>query len=131
MKRITTVLLLLILSIVLAACGSQSNNEDEMIAIVDNFQAARNESNWDLAASYLAKDIVWETPTGNVTGRDNWLATTGTVPGIFEDVKSRHVEGNTVIVEMIVTGPDFQSPATAEVVVEDGKIQRYTVIPPE
>jgi len=130
MKRKTITLLLLTLAMLLAACGSSSNNDDEMIAIVDKFQAARNESNWDLAASYLAEDIVWETPTGNVTGRDNWLATTGTTPGIFEDVQNRRVEGNTVIVEMIVTGPDFQSPAIAKVVVEGGKIQSYIVTAP-
>ena len=131
MKRRIISLTFLTLMLLLGACGSSANKEVEMIAIVDKFQTARNEGNWDLAASYLAEDIVWETPTGSVTGRDNWLASTGTVPGIFEDVQSRRVEGNTVIVEMIVTGPDFVSPAKAEVVVEDGKIKRYTVIPPE
>ena len=58
------------------------------------------------------------------------MDSTGIIPGIYEAVQNRRVEGNTVIVEMIVTGPDFKLPATAEVVVEDGRIQRFTVIPP-
>jgi len=134
MKRITTVLLLLILAMLLAACGSSSKADDEMITIVDKFQTARNEGNWEVAASYLAEDVVWNIPQGTLTGRDTWLATVkaeDTIPSsIFEDVKNRRVEGNTVIVEMVVTGPDFQSPATAEVVVKDGKIQSYVVTAP-
>lgn len=131
MKTGKSYLALLMLTLILAACGGQTGNtNDEMISVVDQFQTARNDGDWELAASFLAEDVVWETPTGNLIGRDKWLATTGTAPGIFEDVQGRRVEGNTVIVEMIVTGPDFVSPATAEVVVENGKITRYTVTPP-
>jgi len=129
-------LALLLFTLILGACAGQTvKADDEMIAIVDKFQTARNEGNWEVAASYLADDVVWEIPQGSLMGRDTWLATVkaeDTVPSsIQEDVKSRHVEGDTVIVEMVVTGPDFKSPATAEVVIENGKIQRYTVIPPE
>ena len=131
MRRKTITLTLLILSLLLGACGSSANSEENMITVVDKFQAARNEGNWELAASYLAEDVVWETPTGNLNGRDNWIASSQSGPPITEEVQSRRVEGNTVIVEMIVKGPDFESPAKAEVVVEDGKIQRYTVSAPE
>jgi len=129
-------LALLLFTLILGACaGHTVKADDEMIAIVDKFQTARNEGNWEVAASYLADNVVWEIPQGSLLGRDTWLATVkaeDTVPSsIQEDVKSRHVEGDTVIVEMVVTGPDFKSPATAEVVIENGKIQRYTVIPPE
>jgi len=129
-------LALLLFTLILGACAGQTvKADDEMIAIVDKFQTARNEGNWEVAASYLADDVVWEIPQGSLMGRDTWLATVkaeDTVPSsIQKDVKSRHVEGDTVIVEMVVTGPDFKSPATAEVVIENGKIQRYTVIPPE
>jgi len=129
-------LALLLFTLILGACAGQTvKADDEMIAIVDKFQTARNEGNWEVAASYLADNVVWEIPQGSLLGRDTWLATVkaeDTVPSsIQEDVKSRHVEGDTVIVEMVVTGPDFKSPATAEVVIENGKIQRYTVIPPE
>jgi len=129
-------LALLLITLILDACAGQTvNPDDEMIAIVDKFQTARNEGNWEVAASYLADDVVWDIPQGSLMGRDTWLATVkaeDTVPSsIQEDVKSRRVEGDTVIVEMVVTGPDFKSPATAEVVIENGKIQRYSVIPPE
>jgi len=129
-------LALLLITLILDACAGQTvNPDDEMIAIVDKFQTARNEGNWEVAASYLADDVVWDIPQGSLMGRDTWLATVkaeDTVPSsIQEDVKSRRVEGDTVIVEMVVTGPDFKSPATAEVVIENGKIQRYSVIPRE
>jgi len=131
MKRRMIALMFLLFVLLLSACGGQSTrNDKEMISLVEKFQTARNEGNWDLAASYLAEDVVWDTPTGSVTGRNNWLDSVGVVPGIREDVQNRRVEGNKVIVEMIVTGPDFESPAMAEVIVEDGKIQRYTVTPP-
>jgi len=133
MKRKTIPLTLLIFAFLLGACGPASDSDQAMIAVVENFQTANKAGDWEKAASYLAENVVWETPTGNVTGRDNWLAAVvkDNGGGIFEDVQNRYVKDNKVIVEMIVTGPDFQSPATAEVVVEDGKIQRYTVIPPD
>jgi SnoaL-like domain len=135
MKRRIMFAALLLLTGLLAACANQTgNNEEAMISIVEKFQNARNDGNWELAATYLADDVVWNIPQGSLTGRDTWLATLkaeDTVPSsIQEDVKSRRVEGNTVIVEMIVTGPDFQSPAVAEVVVQDGKIQSYIVTAP-
>jgi hypothetical protein len=131
MKRKTITLTLLILSLLLGACGSSANSEENMISIVDKYQSATNEGDWELAATYLAEDVVIDLPQGSVTGRDVWLAAvTKEGGGVYEDVQSRRVDGNTVIVEMIVTGPDFKSPAIAEVVVEDGKIKRYTVTPP-
>lgn len=131
MKSRIVALTLVLFALLLFACSGQATSDDEeLISLVEKFQTARNEGNWDLAASYLAEDVVWETPSGNSVGRDAWLSSVGIVPGIFEDVQNSRVEGNTVFVEMIVTGPDFASPAMAEVVVEDGKIQRYTVTPP-
>jgi len=130
MKQKTITLILLMLALILGACGPAANSDEALISIVDEFQTARNEGKWEKAASYLAEDVVWETPTGSVTGRDDWLASVGAVPGIFEEAQGHRVIGQTVFVDMIVTGPDFQSPATAEVVIEDGKIKRYTVTPP-
>jgi len=132
MKRKMLTLSVLILVLLLGACGPAANSDDAMIAIVEKFQTANNAGDWEKAASYLAEDVVWETPTGELSVRDIWLATVKADDGggIIEDVQNRYVEGNKVIVEMIVTGPDFVSPAKAEVVVNDGKIQRYTVTPP-
>jgi len=131
MKRRMIALMFLLFALLLSACSGQATrNEEEMISLVEKFQTARNEGDWDAAASYLAEDVVWETPTGTSVGRDAWLSSVGVVPGIFEDIQNRRVDGNKVIVEMIVTGPDFESPAIAEIVVEDGKIQSYTVTPP-
>lgn len=132
MKLRTIVMALLITSLLLSACGSQASpKEEEMISLVEKFQIAKNEANWEKAASYLAEDVIYDVPQGTLVGRDIWLATlTKEGGGIYEDVQNRRVNGNKVIVEMIVTGPDFKSPAIAEVVVEDGKIKRYTVTAP-
>lgn len=131
MKRKMITLTLIIITLLLGACSGQAlSSDEEMISLVERFQTARNEGDWELAASFLAEDVVWETPTGSLTGRDNWIASVQNGPTIIEYVKSRHVKDNLVIVEMVVEGPDFVSPATVEAVVEDGKIQRYTITPP-
>jgi hypothetical protein len=131
LKSLTTVLLFLTL-VLLGACSGQNQSDEELVALVENFHTARNEGDWEKAATYLAEDIIWDTPTGRVEGRDAWLtaSTKDNGGGIVEDIQNLHVDGETVVVEMIVTGPDFQAPAVAKVLVEDGKIQRYTVTPP-
>jgi len=125
-------LMFLLFVLLLSACGGQATrNDEEMISLVEKFQTATNEENWEEAASYLAEDVIYTVPQGTLVGRDVWLATvTKEGGGVFEDVQNRRVDGNKVIAEMIVTGPDFKSPAIAEVVVKDGKIQSYTVTPP-
>jgi len=132
MKRRQIPLMFLLFVLLLSACGSQTTrNEEEMISLVEKFQIAKNEKNWEKAASYLAEDVVYDVPQGTLVGRDIWLATViKEGGGIYEDVQNRRANGNKVIVEMIVTGPDFKSPAVAEVIVKDGKIKRYTVTAP-
>ena len=132
MKRRMISIIFLLFILLLSACGAQATrNDEEMISLVEKFQTATNEENWEEAASYMAEDVVYAVPQGTLVGRDVWLTTvTKEGGGIFEDVQNRRVDGNKVIVEMIVTGPDFKSPAVAEVIVENGKIQSYTVTPP-
>ncbi len=127
------ILRLLLITTISAAfftgCSDTPSTDDEMIEIVQKFQDARNEGDIDLAASYLTEDLVWSTPTESIRGREMWVAN-GFRADIFEDVKSRRVEGNVVIVEMVVSGPGFEVPARAEITLKDGKISEYRVVGP-
>ena len=113
------------LSVVLIACGGAETTDDK-IAVVEQYIAATNAKDWEEAAKYLAEDVVFTTPTGNCTGRDTCL------PGLerpdHEEPSNFSVDGNVVRWEMIVTFPGFETPARGEAVVENGKIQSYTVI---
>jgi hypothetical protein len=127
-----SVWLIIVLGIGLITACSSSTANDEKMGIVEKFIALRNDKKWEEAAQYVADDLVWRTPTGRLDGREAWLSTSIEEDGggIFEDVQNMRLDGDTVIVEMIVTGPDFISPAVAEVLVVDGKIQEFIVQAP-
>lgn len=125
MKFIKTVIVLALLSLLLMACGGAESSDDK-ITVVENYIAATNAQDWEEAATYLAEDVVFTTPTGNCTGRDTCLP--GPERPDREEPSNFTVVGNVVRWEMIVTFPDFEAPARGEAVVEDGKIISYTVI---
>ncbi len=127
MKRTGVLFVLIMLGTALAACRSAENSQ-EKIAVVERYIMATNEKDRDQAASYLADDVVFDTPTGRCEGVESCLAMGG--GPIREDPSNFSVEGNTVRWEMIVTFPTFTVPALGEAIVENGKIRSYTVLEP-
>jgi hypothetical protein len=124
MNLIKAIFVVTLLSMMLMACGGAETSDDK-IAVVEKYITATNAQDWEEAAKYLAEDVVFTTPTGNCTGREACL------PGLErpdrEEPSNFSVDGNIVRWEMIVTFPDFQTPAKGEAVVENGKIQSYSV----
>lgn len=129
MARKSVFLIIIVLGMILITSCSNSAANDQKMAIVEDFITLRNDKKWEEAAQYVAEDFIWESPFGRLVGREEWLSTLIDEDGgrVYEDIQHMRVDGDMVIVEMIVTGPDFVSPAVAEVLVTNGEIQEFIV----
>lgn len=131
MKTLRVLAGLVALAVALTGCAGAETDEDK-IAVVAGYMSASNAQDWDVVASYLSEDVVFDTPTGTSEGLDAWWETIeagDTGPDRQEPVDFS-VDENLVRVEAIMTFSDLQFPAILEVLVMDGKIQRLSVREP-
>lgn len=122
---------LTVLAVALTACAGAETDEDK-VAVVAGWLSASNDRDWETAASFLAEDVVFETPTGTSRGLDEWWAGVDSgAPGPDrQEPINFTVSEDVVRVEAIVTFSDLKFPAILEVLVSDGKIQHFSVHEP-
>jgi hypothetical protein len=128
-EKLTLILLVFILITALSAC-SGSSNDTSKIDVVKSYISANNENDMEAAATYLDEKVVFKTPTGNCNGIEACLGDAISEKPLREEPSNFKVDGNTVRWDMVVTFPDFSTPAKGEAVVENGKITVYAVLPP-
>ena len=58
------------LLLLLPSCGGGAGSATDPAAVIKGFDAAQNAKNIDTAMTFVADDAVFNTPTGNFTGKD-------------------------------------------------------------
>lgn len=131
----TSYSLIVVLTILLSACGSQSPNDPA--AVMDAYTAAINAHDVEAALQYVADDAVYERPTGQFTGK---AEVRSFIEGLIaqnvqvELIGERMVDGEKVTWQSQVTLTDPQNPGgpplvilnNSESIIRDGKIIFHT-----
>jgi len=129
MKRRMTLLVLVLIALVLSACGDGlSRSEREKIGVVQAWEAACNEGDYEAAAQYLSEDVTFITPPGGaVVGRDKWLETAqnDNNPAKFESENFQVVNEDHVTWDTVVYTDAFIAHARIQATVVDGQITYY------
>ena len=129
MNRRIVLLVMLLAGLLVTACGGEeyTGEERDMLNVVQGFEAALNEQDYQKASEYLAEDVLFYTPPGGlIEGREAWLeSSVDTANPVTFESENFEVYRDEVAWDTVVYSEQFVANARIRTRIEDGKIAYY------